>query len=111
VRPAAQAVAFCTNHFVEAAMAGTVPPAHAGLIPNSEARYRTLTTLFTQREWPHTLDGMKQALGYHGEAGFVCQHGDAGLHSNYSCLAIPRLRQIWIGDGYPCEGRYTVYQL
>lgn len=111
VRPAADGVAFCTNHFVEPAMSDTVPIAHEGLVPNSEARYRTLTKLFAERAWPHTPDGLQKALGYHGEEGFVCQHGDAGLHTNYSCIAIPRLRQIWLGDGYPCEGRYTVHQL
>jgi hypothetical protein len=102
VRPAAEGMTFCTNHFVEPEMAGTVPPAHEGLIPNSETRYNTLKTLFAQGVWPHTLDVVKRALAY---------HGDAGLHSNYSCIAVPRLRQLWLGDGYPCEDRYTIYQL
>lgn len=111
VRPAQAGVGFCTNHFLDPIMSDTVPIAHPGLEANSKTRHRTLTTLFTQRNWPHTLQGMKAALAYHGQDGFVCQHGDAELHSNYSCIAILEERKILVGDGYPCRGNYKEYHL
>lgn len=109
VSPAQADVGFCTNHFLDPIMKDAVPTEHRGLEENSKARYQTLTALFTEYNWPHTLDGMKRALAYHGEAGFVCQHGDADLHSNYSCIAIPQLRKILVGDGYPCLNNYREY--
>lgn len=104
-------VAFCTNHFTQPAMQGTVSIAHAGLEENSRARHLTLARVLLQGTWPHSLSGMQAALGYHGPAGFVCQHGEAGLHSNYSCIAAPRRRELWLGEGYPCQGNYTRHQL
>jgi isopenicillin-N N-acyltransferase-like protein len=111
VMPAQDGVSFCTNHFVHPAMQGMLPIAHEGIAANSVARYGTLTTLFRQLSWPRTGQGLKSALAYHGEAGFVCQHGDAGLYSNYYCIAFPRTRQLWLGDGNPCQGQYTIYHL
>ena len=110
-RPAQAGVGFCTNHFVDPVMKDTVPTEHKGLEENSRGRYQTLTTLFTEHDWPHTLDGVKRALGYHGGAGYVCQHGDVGLHTNYSCIAIPRLRKILLGVGYPCLNHYSEFCL
>lgn len=104
-------VGYCTNHFLDPVMKGTVSIAHEGLEENSNVRYRTLTKLFMENDWSRTLEGMKETLAYHGEAGFVCQHGDAGLHTNYSCIAIPRARKILLGDGYPCLNNYSEYCL
>jgi predicted choloylglycine hydrolase len=102
---------FCTNHFVDPVMKDTRPVAHTGLEENSKARYETLQVLFEQKDWPHTLEGVKSALGYHGDAGFVCQHGNANLHSNYSCIALVREKKMLVGDGYPCQRNYTEYLL
>jgi hypothetical protein len=104
-------VSFCTNHFVDPMMEVTLPIAHAGLEENSKARYQTLKTLFEDRAWPHTLKGIKEALAYHGDAGFVCQHGDANMYSNYSCIAIVQEKKVLLGDGYPCQHNYREYQL
>ena len=110
--PVQAEVGFCTNHFLDPVMmSATVPTDHEGLEENSKARYETLTTLFTEHNWPHTLDGVKRALAYHGEAGFVCQHGDAGLHSNYSCVALPRTQKVLLSEGNPCLNSYNEYCL
>jgi hypothetical protein len=104
-------VSFCTNHFTDPVMRITEKIAHEGLEENSIARYSTLSILFEERNWPHTLEGIKSALAYHGDAGFICQHGDANLYSNYSCIAIVRDKKILLGDGYPCHNNYSEYHL
>lgn len=104
-------IAFCTNHFIAPEMTITNPISHDGLETNSKARYETLQTLYLYQAWPRTLAGLKEALGYHGEYGFVCQHGDADLFSNYSCIAIAKERHILLGDGYPCKMNYRDYLL
>lgn len=109
-RTAVSNVAFCCNHFVDPAFDVALPIPHEGLEENSKARHRTLQTLFGGRDWPRTAEGVRHALAYHGEAGFVCQHGDAGLHTNYSAVAYPRRRCVQVGDGYPCvSGDYTTF--
>ena len=102
---------FCTNHFTDSVMQVTEKIAHEGLEDNSKARYNTLNILFEERDWPQTLEGVKNALAYHGDAGFICQHGDANLHSNYSCIALVRDKKIFLGDGYPCQNNYSEYHL
>jgi predicted choloylglycine hydrolase len=102
---------FCTNHFTDPSMRDTKPVAHEGLEENSKVRYEALKTLFEKQNWPHSLEGVKNALAYHGDAGFVCQHGDANLHSNYSCIAVVREKKILLGDGYPCQTNYKPYVL
>ena len=102
---------FCTNHFTDSIMRDTEQIAHEGLTENSGARYQTLKVLFEDRDWPHTLEGVKGALAYHGDAGFVCQHGDANMHSNYSCIAIVQEKKILLGDGYPCQNNHTQHLL
>jgi predicted choloylglycine hydrolase len=102
---------FCTNHFTDSTMRDTRQIAHEGLRENSKARYQTLKVLFEDRDWPHTLASVKGALAYHGDAGFVCQHGGANLHSNYSCIAIVQEKKILLGDGYPCQNNYTQHLL
>jgi predicted choloylglycine hydrolase len=104
-------VGFCTNHFEADSMQAARPIPHPGLNENSRARLQTLRNLFHRDAWPVTLTGIKEALGYHGEYGFVCQHGDANLYSNYSCIAIPKERKILLGDGFPCSQNYTEYCL
>lgn len=111
VVPAHEGVVFSTNHFVDRTMQGMLPIDHDGIVPNSEARYRTLATLFTKRAWPQTLDGLKSALGYHGADGFVCQHGEIGYHTHFSCVAIPRSLEILLSDGSPCLGKFQSYRL
>jgi predicted choloylglycine hydrolase len=102
---------FCTNHFVDPQMAVTKPIAHEGLEENSKTRYQTLQSLFHEGNWPQSLEGMKDALGYHSETGFVCQHGDSNAYSNYSCIAIVREKKILLGNGYPCLKNYSEYSL
>jgi Acyl-coenzyme A:6-aminopenicillanic acid acyl-transferase len=102
---------FCTNHFVHPLMEVSKPIAHEGLEENSKSRYKTLGLLLQGETWPKSLEGMKGALGYHGEAGFVCQHGNVNLYSNYSCIAIMKDRKILLGDGYPCQSNYSEYYL
>ncbi len=102
---------FCTNHFTHPQMAATLPIAHVGLEENSKTRFHTLERLFQDGGWPRSLEGMKGALGYHDEAGFVCQHGDVNLFSNYSCIAILKERKILLGGGYPCLKNYQEYIL
>lgn len=109
--PIWQGVGFCTNHFLDPIMKDTIPTEHLGLDENSRRRYQTLTSLFKEKSWPHTQQGMKNILAYHGEAGFVCQHGDANMHTNYSCIACPRQKMILLGDGYPCLNRFQEYRL
>ena len=109
--PIWQGVGFCTNHFVDPIMKTTIPTEHLGLDENSRRRYQTLTSLFKEKSWPHTQQGMKNILAYHGEAGFVCQHGDANMYTNYSCIAFPRQKMILLGDDYPCLNRFQEYRL
>ena len=102
---------FCTNHFVTPNMAATKPIALPGYEENTKTRYHTLELLLRGESWVQSLEGMKRALGYHGEAGFVCQHGDINIYTNYSCIAVLRERKILLGDGYPCLNNYYEYRL
>ena len=104
-------VCFCTNHFEDPSMQAARPIPHPGLEENSRLRLQTLSQLFYKDSWPATLDSIEAALAYHGDLGFVCQHGDAGLYSNYSCIAVPKEMKILLGDGFPCLHNYTEYQL
>ena len=54
-------VGYCTNHFLDPVMKGTVSIAHEGLEENSNVRYRTLTKLFMENDWSRTLEGMKDS--------------------------------------------------
>ena len=111
VNRCASNVCFCTNHFEDHSMGAAIPIPHPGLEENSRVRLQTLSQLFYRDSWPITLEGIKKVLGYHGESGFVCQHGNANLYSNYSCIAISKERKILLGDGFPCEQNYTAYHL
>lgn len=102
--------AFCTNHFVAPSMQG-IPPYQEAIVENSETRYRTLTRLLNLVEWPRTLEGLKSALAYHGDDGFVHQQGQQGIYTNYTCIAVPRARKIWLWDGDPCLNKFQVYRL
>ncbi len=110
-RPIEAGAGWRTNHFVEPGMERCLPIPHPGLEQNSRQRYTTVETLVTGRDWQSTVDNVQNLLGYHGPAGFVCQHGDSDLFTNYSCIAIARDRKILLGDGYPCEKNYTTYRL
>ncbi len=109
INPAGKGVSFCTNHFVGLNMLDTKSIAHEGLEGNSNTRYRTLGTLFQKEIYPHTLDGVKGMLGYHGAAGFVCQHGDANIYSNYSCIAIVKEKKIHESVLELADGDWVVF--
>jgi predicted choloylglycine hydrolase len=111
VVPPHDGVVYCTNHFVAPTMQGMLPILHDGLKLNSEQRYLTLSKIFSEGNCPHSFQGIRSALAYHGKDGFVCQHGGAGLQTNYSFIASARNHKIWLGDGHPCQGEYTEFSL
>jgi len=102
--------ACCTNHFVAPSMRG-IPPYREGIVENSETRYRTLTRLLTLREWPRTLEGLKSALAYYGDDGFVFQQGQQDVYTNYSCVAVPKTLEVWLWDGDPRLNKLQVFHL
>ena len=90
--------AFCTNHFVAPSMRG-IPPYREDTVESSETRYRTLSRLLTSKGWPRTFEGLKTALAYDGDDGYVRQQGQqGGSYTNYSCIAVPRALEVWLWD-------------
>jgi isopenicillin-N N-acyltransferase-like protein len=74
---------------------------HPLLGPNSKARWQNASRL--TRDIPWSIEGLEQLLGDHAEPGAVCQHGQAGLHTSFAVIMVPRQRALVAAEGYGCE--------
>lgn len=115
VREADEGAVFCSNHFVEDGMQGTIPLKIEGIEENSIGRYELLTQVLGNRErvalkgW----DYMAELLRIHAteERPGICQHVPPYLTSWYAYIQLPKKREMWICDGPPCQGDFVNYTL
>ena len=73
---------------------------------NSRARAENAERLAERLAW--TVDGLKRFLGDHARPGAICQHGQAGLHTSFAVILVPKQRALIAVEGYGCES-YVQY--
>jgi isopenicillin-N N-acyltransferase-like protein len=108
VRPPIDDVLFHTNHFL-ALSAPEERLDDEAFQSNSRRRMASLSQLLPGVE--RSPEGMKSILRDHSEAGPICQHGDADLHSQVSHVLLPVEGRMWVAEGYPCQSEYHEFRL
>jgi isopenicillin-N N-acyltransferase-like protein len=71
------------------------------LLPNSQARWTNASRVVTQI--PQSTVGLQELLANHAEEGATCQHGQAGLHTSFAMVLVPRRRAMLVAEGYGCS--------
>jgi isopenicillin-N N-acyltransferase-like protein len=58
-----------------------------------------------------TLAGLEALYRMHGEPVGVCQHGEAGLHTDSGIVLSPTDRTMWATEGYPCRNPFVLHDV
>jgi hypothetical protein len=89
-----------TNHCCGVDLIGQDDPASA-LLGNSRDRM----ALLEEREGTleRSFEGLAGLYRIHGIPAGICQHGEAGLHTDSAILMCPEERAMWVTQGYPCK--------
>ena len=89
-----------TNHCCGVNLIGQDDPSSA-LLGNSRDRMALLEE--RKGNLDRSFEGLARLYRTHGSPAGICQHGEAGLHTDSAILMCPEACAMWITQGYPCR--------
>jgi len=107
VRKPRDGVLYFTNHFLSEKLRPLVVP--FPMMANSGGRLERYRALLEDARPEHTAERIVAAISDHGGPVSPCQHGDAGMHTRYACLLIPRRGELRLFPGPACTARPESY--
>ncbi len=108
-RPAGpDAAVWETNHCLGKELAGKDDPA-SPYLDNSHARVSLLRRM--EKEVERSLEGLTRMYRTHDDPVGICQHGQAGLHTDSGIIICPGKRTMWATEGYPCSHPFLRHEV
>jgi isopenicillin-N N-acyltransferase-like protein len=99
---------FATNHSLTPELEEVLGGGEI-LLTNSRERFERLLELDPTP--PGSLEGLQNLFRDHTRPGGFCQHGQGNLHTIAALIVAPRLRQIWVAHGAPCQNQFLPISL
>ena len=97
-----------TNHCLGKELVGKDDP-ESPLLENSHARIALLPQM--EREVKRSFEGLVEMYRFHADPVGICQHGQAGLHTDSGVIICPDKRAMWATEGYPCSHPFIRHEV
>ena len=97
-----------TNHCLGKELVGKDDPA-SPYLDNSLARISLLRKV--EKDVERSFEGLTQMYRKHDDPVGICQHGQAGLHTDSGIILCPAQRTMWATEGYPCSHPFIRHEV
>ena len=106
--PGPDAAVWETNHCLGKELVGKDDPA-SPYLDNSRARISLLREM--EKGVERSLEGLTRMYRTHNDPVGICQHGQAGLHTDSGIIICPGKRTMWATEGYPCSHPFLKHEV
>ena len=97
-----------TNHCLGKELVGKDDP-ESPLLQNSRARIDLVSQM--EKAVARSFQGLVRMYRTHADPVGICQHGQAGLHTDSGLILCPGERAMWATEGYPCSHPFIRHEV
>ncbi len=97
-----------TNHCIGKELVGKDDPA-LPYLDNSHARIDLVSRM--EGDVARSFEGLAEMYRTHADPVGICQHGQAGLHTDSGIIVCPAERTMWATEGYPCSHPFIRHEV